>query len=67
MVNWLIGNEGNTLNDETPQNAAPKRRIRGRRRRVATLENSLINSEKRVQKMVNGQLMSLRVKRVVRN
>ena len=67
MVNWLIGNEGNNLNDETPQNVAPKRRIRGRRRRVATLENSLINSEKRVQKMVNGQLMSLRVKRVVRN
>jgi len=67
MVNWSLGNEGNTLNDETPQIGAPKRRIRGRRRRVATLETSLINSEKRVQKMVNGQLMSLRVKRVVRN
>ena len=67
MVNWLIGNEGNTLDDELPQSVAPKRRIRGRRRRVATLETSLINSEKRVQKMVNGQLMSLRVKRVVRN
>ena len=67
MVNWLIGSEGNTLNDETPQSAAPKRRIRSRRRRVATLEVSLLNSEKRVQKIVNGQLMSLRVKRVVRN
>ena len=67
MVNWLIGNEGNTLDDDSTQSAAPKRRIRSRRRRVATLEVSLLNSEKRVQKMVNGQLMSLRVKRVVRN
>lgn len=67
MVNWLLGNEDNTLDDEISQNTSSKRRIRSRRRRVANLEVSLFGSEKRVQKVVNGQMMSLRVKRVVRN
>lgn len=74
MVNWLIDgdDEDSSLISEMKPTASEGRTSRRRvsRRRNVTRNRSRNNAfmgERRVRKVVNGEILSLRVRRVVQN
>lgn len=69
MVNWSFDSDGNSMETEglSLVKTRNKRRVSRRKSSVSTrLESSRLNGKSFVQKVVNGQIMNLRVRRVVR-
>jgi len=59
MVNWLL--------DEPAKTSEVSRRRPAQRRKLNNSANIVSNPVKRVQKMINGKMVSLRVRRVVKD
>ena len=70
MVNWSFDSDGSDLNTDGLSLSKPKSRRRLSRRKMSrnTRSKSIaLSNEARVQKIINGQVMSVRVRRVMRS
>ncbi|MFL2968603.1 MAG: hypothetical protein ACJZ6A_05575 [Candidatus Poseidoniaceae archaeon] len=69
MVNWSLNQEESDSSSTNASFGNADNRSKSPRRRVSRRRSSAmrLDGQKRVQKVVNGQVMNLRVRRVVRS
>ena len=69
MVNWSLNQEGSDSSSTNVSFGNAEDQSKSTRRRVSRSKTSAmrLDGHERVKKVVNGQVMSLRVRRVVRN
>ena len=70
MVNWSFDSDGSDLNGDGLSLVKPRSRRRLSRRKMSRSTRSksiALSNEARVQKVINGQVTSLRVRRVMRS